>query len=139
MNETEVRPYGARKVRWYKLRPLPVTCAALLACGAVLFGWYLMGYCEERAYAPVYESKEIGNEIISALRLYYREHGQYPSSLEMLVPKHMPEIKPPTWGERVWTYESDGKSFDLCVLSEGHALFPSLSYSTKVRKWDHNY
>jgi len=56
------------------------------------------------------ESKQIGNRITSALATYRADHLEFPANLNLLVPKYIPKIDPPTAGNRIWNYKTEEDS-----------------------------
>lgn len=60
--------------------------------------------------SKVDESKQIGNRITSALATYRADHLEFPENLNLLVPKYIPKIDPPTAGNRVWNYKTEEDS-----------------------------
>lgn len=70
--------------------------------------------------AKIEDTKQKGNQIIRALEQFRADHGRYPKSLTDLSPRHIRELSPPTWGLKMWEYESDGKAFTLGVDESIH-------------------
>lgn len=75
-----------------------VVVVLALAAGAGVY-WYA-----HRDQGELEESKERGAVIVDALQAYRAQTGTYPESLEELVPVHLPEVAPPTWGLERWRY-----------------------------------
>lgn len=62
----------------------------------------------------VFESKKIGIEIFVALNSYHHKYGQFPSTLQSLVPEFLNVVKNPTYGTQHWQYYlSIGESASL--------------------------
>lgn len=78
-----------------------------------------------------------GPHITSALDEYKRIHGQYPATLNSLVPDFIKEI-PSAGDDNLWDYgaENGGKSFSLFVLwrkEKGTVVYRS--FSSDERRW----
>ncbi len=55
--------------------------------------------------SKVRQSQSRGNLVVAALESYMQDNGQYPPSLESLVPKYLETIPQPVAGDREWIYE----------------------------------
>ena len=76
----------------------------------------------------------IGDQIISALEKYNTDQGHYPEELSELLPKYLPAITPPKFGEKKWTYSPGEHSFALFLWgktpsSDGYA------YGAPEKEW----
>ena len=94
------------------------------------------------------QSKQRGAEIVQALERHRTEQGDYPSTLEALVPRFVPSIEPPTWGLRRWRYrryragdvasnapaDSSARYFQLSVAANDRG-YPVLYYDFAGRRW----
>jgi hypothetical protein len=58
--------------------------------------------------ARLAETKQLGNQVVKAVKEYYSDHQKYPLALSELVPKYTKEIPKPTWGLREWVYKLGG-------------------------------
>ncbi|MFH1748865.1 MAG: hypothetical protein ABIG44_17675 [Planctomycetota bacterium] len=67
--------------------------------------------------------------LVTALRCYYKDKGQFPKILAELVPNYIEHIPPPTWGNDEWDYEADpsGEGFGL-EASIGQRRYPSRTF-----------
>lgn len=63
------------------------------------------------------ETAQLGSTLVQGIYAYKDDHGVYPESLSLLVPTYIDEIKPPTIGERKWSYWGYEGSFILQVNS----------------------
>jgi hypothetical protein len=61
---------------------------------------------------------EIGDQIIAALEKYNTDQGHYPQELSELLPRYLPAITPPKFGEKKWTYSPREHSFALFLYGE---------------------
>ena len=112
-----------------------IVCLFFCITLTLLF-WYTFGNPEDD---DTRESQTIGNEIVGALEKYFADHGQYPNSLNVLVPKYIEQIKPPTWGKG-WIYTPfyGSKTFMLETGYKswgGSSLYPVMSYDSDNKRW----
>ena len=130
---------GKKRLRRYQLALLAAGVAILVILASLALLWHLIVYMEERSMAPVYQSMQIGDRIVEALDLYRADTGDYPVSLEMLVPKYLDEIPAPMLGDQVWRYNRDGEHFVLRVRPEtGDIFFSCLFYRYGEKEWQYN-
>lgn len=61
------------------------------------------------------ETKNHGDQIISALQAFHAKNNRYPSDLKELVPTYLVDVPLPTWGLRTWKYYGDTTDFSLGV------------------------
>ncbi|HUF50370.1 MAG TPA: hypothetical protein VMN60_06020 [Longimicrobiales bacterium] len=113
-------------------------------------GIYLYAHKDEGRLS---ESKARGGEIVAVLERYRAAAGDYPETLEGLVPEYLAVIEPPTWGLRRWKYErlpvagdgigaGDGSRggrpeqvyFTLSVAAN-ETGYPVLYYDVTARRW----
>lgn len=76
------------------------------------------------------------NEVVGALDLYADNEGEFPDTLDRLVPNYLEKIPPPDWGTRRWDYSrsNDHMSYILSVrmnLSNWNQYF----YSSEMDEW----
>ena len=106
-----------------------------LAIGAAIF---LYAHKDEGALE---ESKQRGSEIVEALERHRIEHGDYPPTLDSLIPSYLPAIDAPSWGLGRWKYErytaqerADSVYFMLSVAAS-ETGYPLLYYDVTGRRW----
>jgi type II secretory pathway pseudopilin PulG len=86
-------------VRWrFSLRTLLVSTTLIAVVLALVAG----RYANEKQ--KLENSESLAATIVNALREYKLANGHYPSELNELVPKYLPRIEPPTWGNPDWDY-----------------------------------
>jgi len=108
----------------FRLRKSFIVIIGLLLLFAGILAYYVPNRMECDRLATI----DIGNEIVEALQVYFEDNGQYPVSLEGLVPKYLKEIKKPLWGDSEWEYE--GSPAQLKVGYESHGeLYPMMIYN----------
>jgi YD repeat-containing protein len=83
-----------------------IACCLLSGCGT--------GWTEDN----ITVSQARGDRIAVALEAYKRDHAEYPTALDALVPGYLAAIEPPTAGDGVWHYrrrdfKDGGQGFDL--------------------------
>ncbi len=88
-----------------------------------------------------------GNKIVSAVEKYFRENGDYPSSLEILVPDYIDEI-PKTGYKRTYLFslKIEEAVYDYSVISvKGnqefsisvrYGMFDEWYYSSEKKIWE---
>jgi len=100
----------------------------------------LIASCKpEWSSAGIKESQGIGDEIVTALKEYKTAMGQYPKSLESLVPGYFAEVPKPTVGTRKWEYRvgPDGQYY-LAVRRYENELLPLVYYTPADGQWTHD-
>ena len=132
-------PLTARGLSWPEL----IVTAVALAIGAAIF---LYAHKDEGALE---ESKERGSAIVEALERHRIEHGDYPPTLDSLMPSYLPAIEAPSWGLGRWKYErytrspaaggaaparADSVYFMLSVAAS-ESGYPLLFYDFTGRRW----
>jgi hypothetical protein len=70
----------------------------------------------------------IGNTIVEALERYKLDKGEYPESLEQLVPDYMSKIPKHKVGTKRWKYTSGGTNFVLLFSPNAKYDYPNCSY-----------
>ena len=100
--------------------------------------WLALAFC---TCAPdkssVSSDQSIGNEIIAALEKFRHEKGHYPTQLSELVPKHIPEIKSPSYGEKRWDYNyKPGEDFFGLYMWGKKAYHDGYLYSSQRKQWE---
>ena len=132
MEKSESSELKHTKVKWFHLRPFVIIVLIFIVAVAIFSNWYFPRKSEANRLKTI----AIGDEIVNALEAYRLEHGQYPSSLEMLVPKYLDKIKSPPWGNSGWQYM--GSPIGLTVGYKSHGgLYPNMSYHSK-HGWIHD-
>jgi hypothetical protein len=76
---------------------------------AILMIGLTLGACNNWSKARVTETKQRGDVIRKALQQYHDGQGVYPNDLQVLIPKYLPKLLPPTVGNGTWTYETFAK------------------------------
>ena len=66
-----------------------------------------------------------------ALKLYRSEKGHYPKTLNALVPDYLDRIPPCPFNGKPFEYQSDGKSFELGIVTPSPALREHYRISSK--------
>jgi hypothetical protein len=105
---------------------------ALLALSALVV--IRLGGCESWSPSSIEESKKRAEPIIAALEAYYTAHGQFPKTLQDLVPEHIDELPQPAAGTGQWHYASREGSFSLSFGCGKHH-YPNCTFSWKSRNW----
>jgi hypothetical protein len=129
----------SRSARW----SWPEIIVSLIAV-AIGAGIYLYAHKDEGALE---ESKQRGNMIVEALERHRIEQGEYPLTLDSLVPAYLDAVEPPDWGLRRWKYErymgssrggaratADSVYFMLSVAAS-ESGYPLLFYDFTERRW----
>ena len=80
------------------------------------------------------EDIRVGDEIIAALEKYHTDQGHYPEELSELVPKYLPAITPPKFGEKKWTYSPGQHSFALFLWAENPTA-DGYAYGAPEKQW----
>jgi hypothetical protein len=77
------------------------------------------------------ESRERGDQVVDALKRYYESAGDFPRSLDELIPKYVEGLPTPTAGSEDWVYlpSSDRKHFTLRFLMKWTDVGEELSDS----------
>ena len=70
---------------------------------SIVIGLLLTECSDERQTASGGDFQR-GDAIIVALEKYRTDHGTYPDTLDALVPKYLPAVQEPDYGERRWVY-----------------------------------
>lgn len=107
--------------------PFLLAFLLLLLTAVIFWNWYGPGSLE----AARLETMSFGNQIINALEVYRTENGGYPDSLKLLVPKYLPDIQPPVWGQDGWQYVSSSPEFYVITVGyrDGCGSYcPSMHY-----------
>jgi len=109
--------------------------AALIVVG-VVSGWlyYEREYGADWAPARIRQSIDDGDRIVAMTLRFKREHGRYPTTLGELVPKYLPEIRPPSAGTREWHYEVVGNEYVLWFAATDGK--PAYIYRSDGRGWE---
>ena len=78
-----------------------------------------------------------GDEIVAALEQYRAENKVYPERLDDLVPKYVPELRTPDYGEKKWdyVYYRDRNDFGLFVWGAKRYL-DGYWYNSSKKKWE---
>jgi hypothetical protein len=105
----------------------------------LLFLIYItFGIFSERNEMPnMLRTMKSGNEIVRGLEACRKDTGQYPQSLNALVPKYLPKLPGPSWGNSGWVYKPSESGFSLeagFVFGDGDSLYPSL-YLISPNRW----
>ncbi len=81
-------------------------------------------------------SQQAGDEIITGLAAYFSDTGNYPESIEEILPKHLVTIHKPRAGDGKWRYRvsEDGKWFRLSFAFDDGG-YPISWYDSKEAKW----
>ena len=124
------------KYLWSKVGLSIIAILLVLILGAIFLNCYVQKSSDKNRL----ETVAIGNEIVEALESYHVENGQYPESMERLVPKYLNKLKQPLWGEDGWNYELHGpNSFVIKVGYKdwGKSYYPVMYYSSvqKAAGW----
>jgi len=122
-----------KKLPWPEIT---VGLGAVLIAAAV-FAW------AHRDEGELEDSKARGAVIVQALESYRAEQGSYPDSLPQLVPVHLPEIEPPTWGLQQWRYrrllprteQAQGREFFQLSVAASESGYPVLYYDIAAERW----
>lgn len=77
---------------------LPLVVLAGLAVGVGIYWW------AHRDAGRLEETRRLGAELVAALEAYRADRGEYPETLDDLVPDYLARIERPTWGVGEWTY-----------------------------------
>ncbi|MDH5716292.1 MAG: hypothetical protein OEZ22_01490 [Spirochaetia bacterium] len=75
-----------------------------------------------------------GYEIISAVKRYHKEKGEFPRSLDELMPEYISKIKNPQAGEKEWKYIKKNDSFYLGIMRKNLSE-PHCYYSLVLNEW----
>jgi len=90
------------------------------------------------AHEEMKQGKEIANTILDALETYKKDKGNYPDTLEELVPGYLREI-PQTGTKQNYQYRLNNKgNFELWFLVQKEKR-ASCSYSNRFEDWDCGY
>lgn len=111
--------------------------AAALVLAGVIAGTLLDAGSATWTPERIEQSKRIGDRILAACAAYHSEHGQFPPTLESLVPRYIDRIDPPIAGSETWEYS---QSRGRCFLSfgQGKHLYPCYFRSSDKEEWQLN-
>jgi len=74
--------------------------------------------------------------IIIALEQYHLKHGEYPQSIQLLLPDELYNIPdPPVYGYPSWIYYQGGESGECSVGFGAKGAYPACHYSLKLKEW----
>jgi len=108
----------------------------LLAAAAGLIALAGCTGVEDWSPASVAETQLRGDRIAAALNNYRQDEGEYPTSLDALVPTYLSEVPPPTAGNGLWGYESYDRNSRFRLWFEGTAEdTPVYIYDSTTKKW----
>jgi hypothetical protein len=80
------------------------------------------------------QSRERGQVIVDAIHRYHKDRGEYPASLDDLVPSQLQVVEQPTVGDRRWTYtrpDTDRFILDFFV----GPIYEHERYDSKIGSW----
>ena len=82
------------------------------------------------------EGQQKANELIKALESYKTDIGNYPPSLDLLVPKYLPAIPRPSWVVR-YDYELLAGEDEFIIIFDVGISFDGdfCEYSSKTQTW----
>jgi hypothetical protein len=108
----------------------PIACV----CGFVFL--VVLG-CSRNHASSFERDKRVGDNIVEALDTYRADNSHYPRQLTDLVPKYLPEIPPPQYGDGKWdyNYKPDNDSFGLYVWGK-KSYQDGYLYSSNRRMWE---
>ena len=87
--------------------------------------------------AAINESIATGTTLAAALEKYRADNGSYPPTLDQLVPKYVPEIRPPRAGNQRWVYEVFQAGSDYTLAFEDDSEYkPTAWYKPGRTKWN---
>ena len=110
------------------------TGGAVIACFvAVLVFAYVSGLGWSNK--EINESKRYGNTISIGLESYKKQYGKYPETLELLEPKFVLNVPPPTAGNEIWDYIVEKEGFYLGVTGNDEIRDPVLFRSNRSAQW----
>jgi len=132
-------------MKWIREHTAEIVVTALaLSAGA---GVYAYAHRDE---GKVEESKQRGAAIVQALERYRADQGDYPPTLDALVPRYVGTIEPPTWGLRRWRYRrysagdvvrgvpapaENGKRYFQLSVAANEQGYPVLYYDFAAQRW----
>lgn len=98
---------------------------------SIFYGWNNHG---------IGESKVTGNAIIVILYRYQKQHGEFPSSLDDLIPEYYHSIPQPIAGEGRWIYAiSEHETLFILSFAMPHNFlwsgYPSYNYNSSENYW----
>jgi hypothetical protein len=90
------------------------------------------------------ETKRRGNMIVLAIEQYHADHHEYPTKLELLLPKYIETLPNPEWGVRKWKYSrtvtrNDTPDFELRVNESsqtGDGMWRYYAYYPETKGWE---
>jgi hypothetical protein len=106
----------------------------LLASVTIVYATFFEQIRRERTRV---ETSLIGGDIVEALEAYRTRQGEYPESLDGLVPTYLDPVIRPPWGNSGWRYRKYNKdAFELEVgFGSDEYLYPAKSYSSSNGYW----
>jgi hypothetical protein len=112
-----------------------IASAVIFFLASAVMGWlyYEKEYGSEWAPTRIASSIDEGDRIVAMTLRFRRQNDRYPLSLDELVPRYLPEIRPPAAGTREWNYQSDGDHYRLTFAAQ--AGRPLYVYDSTVGEW----
>jgi hypothetical protein len=112
-----------------------MTAALLVVVIGAVWGWQVYDAQIRSEWSParIRESKEEGDRIAAMLLRFHRENGRFPAALDELVPKYLPEIRPPAAGKGEWEYRVLSDRCELKFCSK--AGRPCFVTDTSKNEW----
>ncbi len=82
------------------------------------------------------KARKQARPIIIAIEQYHLKHGEYPQSIQVLVPNELKTSPPPPlYGYPDWIYFQGGESGECSIGFGAKGAYPACHYSLKLKEW----
>lgn len=101
----------------------------------ILFVILFLSACSKWSDDKISKTIEVGNELARSLEEYKVDKGDYPSSLEKLIPDYQSRILSPSVGSKKWDYTKEYDGYYLGVYEPKEDAEKILYRTHNSREW----